>query len=270
MTNEGPDLLSASSVTTFLRCGRQWYFAYVAGIRLPPTLKQARGVAVHKAVEINMAQKVSSTVDLPVEDVIDAYDTAWRENGQDGFAADATLKEGEVKDKGQELIVLYHTTVAPKIQPIWVEQSVQFKINGIPFSGQIDQAEEVPGPRHAETLETRLVIRDTKTTARKPNGESYLLNMTGYALAARQLTGEKEADTVLDYLVATKVPQYQEVRMGGPITDAQINRFATVVEDVSAAISAGRFTPNGLVSGACSWCGFRPICPAYAARDEMA
>lgn len=274
MASERPDLLSASSVTTFLRCGRQWYYAYVAGIRVPPTLRLVRGIAVHKAVETNMSQKVETKIDLPLEEVLDAYDTSWTSETSDGMTPeDDKETPGEAKDKGIEMLEVYQKVAAPKIQPLWVEKPVQFTINGIPFSGQIDLAQEVPNmDPDPEAAAMGVAIRDTKTTKRKPVGESYLLNMTGYALAYRQLEGRKESDTVLDYLVGTKEPYYLPVSHGGPVSDNEVRRFANVVESVSESITAGRFVPNGLVGSppACSWCGYTAICPAYAKKDVMA
>jgi hypothetical protein len=54
---------------------------------------------------------------------------------------------------------------------------------------------------------------------------------------------------------------------GGPVSDEEIVRFANIVESVAHAIKAGRFVPNGLASGACSWCGYKAICPAYQKRN---
>jgi hypothetical protein len=251
-----PTVLSASSVTTFLRCGQQWFFAYVAGVKSPPALKAIRGIAVHRAVEVDMVQKLDSGVDLPVDDMLDAYDTSWETEIAEGYSGDD--KPGTIKDMGYKLVKLYHKTVAPRIQPYAVELPIQFDINGRIWTGQVDLLEGV-----VQDDGVKLVVRDTKSTARKPAPNSYLLNMTGYAVSMRQATGQVEADTVLDYLVATNNPYYHEVRMGGPITDEQIRQFAGVVESVGESIDAGRFVPNGLVSGACSWCGYRAMCPAY-------
>jgi hypothetical protein len=258
-------VLSASSVTTFLRCGQQWYFAYVAGVKSPPSLRAIRGIAAHAAVEVDMRQKMSTRVDLPVTDMLDAYDESWNEESRNGYSITGDELPGVVKDKGYELVELYHREVAPTIQPVLVEEPIQFAINGQPYSGQIDIATEVEfeDPDLWGPPERRLVIRDTKTTGRTPQEDAYLLNMTGYAIAQRQATGRMEADTVLDYLIATKEPKYKEIRMGGPVTDLQISQFAGIVGNVSAAIGAGNFVPNGLTSGACGWCGYRAICPAY-------
>lgn len=263
-----PLVLSASSVTTYLRCGRQWFFAYVAGIKSPPSLKAVRGIAVHAAVETNMRQKVTSQVDLPLSDVLDAYDTSWTQETANGFRKDPDQEPGEIKDAGVSLLKVYQRDVAPKIQPDIVEKPIQFQIDGQPFSGQIDLGRYVPVNLYGDP-DLRLEIRDTKTTGRAPDPSSYMLNMTGYAIAARQEEGREEADTVFDYLVATKQPYYREIRLGRPITDEHIRKFAQIVGDVSSSIQAGRFVPNGLISGACRWCGYRDICPAYMMQDPL-
>lgn len=232
-------------------------------MKAPPSLRAIRGIAAHAAVEVDMRQKISTGVDLPVTDMLDAYDTSWSDETEYGFAVMEDEDPGVVKDKGYELVQLYHKVVAPTIQPTLVEEPIQFNINGQAYSGQIDIGEEIDVDYGWGDPERRLVIRDTKTTGRTPAGGAYLLNMTGYAISQRQATGKLEADTVLDYLIALKTPVYKEIRMGGPVSDAQINQFAGIIGDVSAAINAGRFVPNGIINGSCTWCGFKLQCPAY-------
>ena len=218
-------------------------------MKSPPTLKQARGLAAHKAIEVNMTQKITSREDLTLEEVADAYVTEY-----DTLTPDIEQDRHEIgayKDSGVKLVKMHTTVIAPEIQPVWVERPVQFKLNDVPFSGQVDLLDEMGR------------VRDTKTTARKPKPDSYLLNMTGYAVAYRQMTGAQEVDTVLDYLVATQNPYYLPIMAGGPVSDDEIVRFAHVVERVANGIKAGNFAPNGLASGACSWCGYRNMCPAY-------
>jgi hypothetical protein len=254
-------VLSASSVTTFLRCGQQWMFAYIAGIKSPPSLKAARGIAAHKAVEVDMLEKLETGLDIDEADMVDAYSTAFDAEVANGYRTDPGVTVGDIKDKGVELVQLYRREVAPTIEPLAVEMPIRFKINDVNWSGQIDlvQAGGNLSP----------IVRDTKTTARRPSPDSYLLAMTGYAIGARHALGEIERDVVLDYLVANKKPVYHEVRYGGPVTDEQIAQFAGVVGSVDQAIRAGRFVPNGLVSGACSWCGFQAMCPAYHGKDPL-
>jgi hypothetical protein len=50
-----------------------------------------------------------------------------------------------VKDAGIKLTELHHKEVSPLIQPIWVEKPVQFNLNGVTYSGQIDIVDEMVG-----------------------------------------------------------------------------------------------------------------------------
>jgi len=254
-------VLSASSVNTFVKCGQAWWYAYIAGIKAPPRLKATRGIAVHRAVELDMRQKVTSQEDLPIDDMLDAYDTSWNEEIADGFER-GNDNPGEIKDAGVKLVKLYRKEVAPKIQPTLVEHPIQYKINNQVFTGQLDVAQDVPVNLWGDP-DYRIEIRDTKTTGRAPMPENYLFNMTGYAIGARQALGEVEADTVFDYLVATPGGKVysREIRYGGPITDDQIRRFGATVGAVADAIKKGSFVPNGPVSGMCRYCGYYKMCP---------
>jgi RecB family exonuclease len=250
-----PIVLSGSSINTFMRCGRQWAFAYIEKLKSPPNLKQVVGIATHKAVEVNMAQKVTTKLDLPTQDVLDVFATSYDEQLPEVEDDD---DPGKAKDSGIAITRIYQTEVAPPIQPLWVEQEVQFAINDRPYSGVIDLVEERPGvfgPQH--------VIRDTKTTGKKPTGDGHAIAMTGYAVAFRHMTGQVESDIVLDYLVRTAKPYYLPVNNNGPISDDTVAQFGAVVESVGQAIDAGSFIPNGLQNNACSWCGYTSVCSDF-------
>lgn len=257
-SNEHSDLiLSASSVSTFLRCGYQWYLSYVAGLKSPPSLRQSIGLAGHKAVEVNMRQKVDSREDLPESDVLDAFSTEF-----DQLAPDIELDEskdedlGAGKDSGIKAVSRYHTAAAPRIQPIAVEQPIQFGLETgdgqrVVYSGQVD------------IIDDDERVRDTKFVGQMPAKGKYDLNMTGYAIGYRQATGRTETNTVLDVIVRNKVPKYMVVEAGGPVTDDQIRSLAFVVEGVADGIRKGNFPANGIEGrGVCDWCGYRAVCPA--------
>jgi hypothetical protein len=247
-------VLSASSVATFLRCGRQWEFAYAYAIKSPPTLRLVIGNAAHEAVETNYRQKMDTGLDLPIDDVKDAFSTAFDRlatevEHDDDEDEDESPKQS--KDSGIVLVGNYQHQVAPTIQPVIVEEQIQFRVNEIPFSGYIDLVDQ-----HRQ-------VRDLKTTKRKPQRNDYLISMIGYAIGFRQATGEVERNVILDYMVRTKQPYYHPVPSEGPVPDSAIRQFAKIVESVATAISKGSFIPTGLTNNACSWCGYKRICPDY-------
>ena len=243
-------VLSGSSLSTYLRCGLQWEFAYVRRIRRPPRVRMVIGTATHEAVEVNYRQKRETMTDLPLADVLDAYSTAF---DREVVEAEADEDVGEAKDQGVVLTGIYQEKVAPNVQPVLVEEQIQASINGIPYSGFLDVTDQ----------DNR--IRDTKTTGKRPAEDVYKLSMTGYSILFRHKTETRETGITLDYLIRTKKPYYLPVE-GGPVDDGEINRFARVLEGVSDGIAAGSFPPNGLINGSCGWCGYADICPAYQAK----
>lgn len=155
-------------------------------------------------------------------------------------------------DSGIAAVTTWHDEVGPTIRPIMIEQHGQFTINGQPYDWTLDAVD------HHEK------IRDWKFVGRKPNkGQEYVLNMVGYAIGYRRLTGSIESAVQLDHVVRTKIPQYVPIESEGPVRDQDIYAFADIVKSVMRSIDAGIFPPTGLKSNACSWCGYNDICPAY-------
>jgi PD-(D/E)XK nuclease superfamily protein len=246
-----PQVLSASSVATFLRCEQQWYYAYVEKLRRPPSIRQAIGLAAHSSIEHNMTQKIQSRTDEPLDVALDIFSDEYDSLTQDTEEPEEDPVKG--KDSGLRTLTVHHKQVAPLIQPIMVEQAVMFDIENVPYSGYIDLVDD------------RLRIRDSKFVGRKPSGvgTQYITNMTGYAIGYRQLTGKTESEVVLDFHVRTKKPYHLPVASGGPIEDSAIRSFARIVRMVASRIKAGVFLPTGLSHQACGWCGYREICPYY-------
>lgn len=248
-------LFSASSLATFLRCGKQWEFAYVYAIKRPPNIRMVLGIAAHEAVEANFRQKLITRLDLPPADVADAFSDAF-ERMTEEVEEDPEESKGAAKDSGVLVVERYQEEVAPTVQPLLVEQEIQFLINDIPYSGFIDLVDDTGR------------VRDLKTTKRKPSGRSdYTLAMTGYAVGYRQLTGQIETGVTLDYIVRTQKPYYYPATTNGPISPEGIATFASILSGVSESVQRGIFLPTGLNNNACSWCGYRDICPAFKAAQ---
>lgn len=253
MTDDLIDVLSGSSLNTLLRCGKQWEYAYVYRLKRPPRLKMITGTAAHEAVEIDFRQKIESHEDLPVDDVLDAFSTSFdREAADAEEEPEKKLTKPVAKDAGVRSLKVWHKEVAPIIQPAMVEEPISFTINGIPWTGTIDYTDVDD------------VVGDWKFTWKTPSSaEAYILNMVGYAIGFRVKTGRLESRVSLDHMVALQDPKYVPIRSDGPVPDRSIVAFTDLVEDAVRTINSGNFLPTGLKSGACSWCGYRDICPAY-------
>lgn len=245
---------SASSVATFLRCQKQWEYAYIYEFKRPPSIRMILGTAAHAAEEVNYKQKIDSGLDLPTDDVLDVFSDAY-DSGVSEAEVDPEDKEkpAEAKDSGIKTLTVYHETVAPGIEPLWVEHEGLVHVNDIPYSYTID------------LVDTKGRVRDHKYTKRKPQSAGdYRLNMIGYALGYREETGEIETDVVLDYMVRTKKPYHWPVASNGPVPETAEIAFAGILGMVSQAVEDGRFLPTGLTNHACSWCGYQDICEYYS------
>ena len=255
--DDGRLVLSASSIATFLRCGLQWEFAYVKKVRNPPSLKQGLGLASHSAYEQDMLVKLTTGDNAPEDVVLDVFHDEFNEYHAQGFLSTKEPEDEEdpVKARDQQIRVIekQHREIAPLIVPVLVEEPFLFTVNGIHYGGTLD------------LFDAEGKLRDWKNVAQKPSRDGgYTLGMIGYAVGYRHLAGQREKEVQIDFLVRYKkqAPGYFPVSSGGPITDEAISGWASVVERVYTAIMAGNFVANGLQNNACSWCGFRPICPA--------
>lgn len=231
-------------------------YAYVYRIKRPPNLKMVKGTAGHKAAEVHLIAKLATPFgmeDGPLDVALDAFSDSFDEEAKEAFEEpDKNLTFAKVKDKGIGEIKFWHKEVAPLIQPALMEQPISYQINGITWTGTVD------------LVDAEQRVRDWKFTGRTPsNADAYILNMVGYAIGYRELTGETESQVVLDHIVGLKTPKYVPIRSDGPVSTQAIQAFATIVTDAYRSIQAGIFPANGLKSGACSWCGYRDICPAY-------
>jgi len=267
-----PTILSGSSVNTYLRCGKQWEYAYVLQLKRPPSIKQGLGITAHEAVGMNMEQKILTYMDLPTEAVVQKFLDEWdalapdiedavNEERVDEYTGKKSTTRRETKAKAREsgikAIQLHHTVVAPKIQPTFVEQPIQFLLDGeIDWSGIFDISD-----RHERVIDWKFVSK------RPTDGGAYILPMIGYALGYRHLTGGMEAEVILGHVVRTEEPYYVPLGSKEPISDEAIRQFAHTVHGVKRAIDAGIFLPTGLQSHACGWCGYKDICPAFKAAN---
>lgn len=251
-----PLILSGSSINTFLRCARQWEFAYVQRIRRPPSLKMALGTAAHSAVEKDLTHKMKTGADLPKEEVQETFrDEFVNKEAVDATTTDPKETIGTMTDSGIKAIGVWHDVVAPATAPIMVEQHVQFKIDGQVIDGTLDVVKD--GGR----------VGDWKFVGRTPtSGKTYAINMVGYAIGYRNLTGMKETGVDLDHIVRTKTPKHVPISSDGAIPDKSIRAYGRIVREVSESIEAGTFLPTGLQSNACSWCGYKDICDAYGSQ----
>src|SRR5690606_34253758 len=103
-------------------------------------------------------------------------------------------------------------------------------------------------------------IRDFKTAKRAPAKDEAdkSIQLSTYAMAYREMTGERESGAQLDYTVNLKSgPKITHLET--MIDDNRIERTKALIKGVAQAISSGLFYPveEGMV---CGFCAFRNVC----------
>lgn len=187
----------------FSRCQAAWRYSYVMGIKGKPSGAMTRGTAVHKAVSENYVQKVESRIDLPVNDVLDHYDTTFTELAYDTHWKPAE-KPGKEKDAGYRVLGLYQKKVAPETYPVDVEQAFRMTINWV--DGDEEKSVEFRGRLdHLDERGNLCEIKSTGQTPKVPRGD-HKIQLISYWLGKEAIDG-KQPSAWLDYLVTTKEPK---------------------------------------------------------------
>ena len=269
MAEERP-YVSSSQLALFERCGEAYRRRYIEREKIPPGVAAIRGRAVHGAAEVNHRQKLTSGIDLPLHDLVDAAATAFESaRAADGVmltpeeqSHGASRVLGHAKDRAVKLTGLYADRVAPSIQPAFVEERVRIMLPDAPV--------DLLGVLDVATTDRR--VKDLKTAAKaKTQGEAdKSLQLSLYALAYRAHTGTDAAGLDMEVLVDTTVPKHQQLSTtrGRPdylVLVARLNTFLRARE-------AGIFPPAPLGDWACSerWCGFARTCPYYTPERRAA
>lgn len=241
-----------SEVGTFLKCGKQWEFRYVMGIKTPPRGAMTVGSSVDAGVTRNLAQKVESNKDLQLSEVLDVYSTDFDIRAKETDWEDDD--QSKQKDMGAQLVMLHHKDVAPKIDPETVQEKFVLETDaGYNIGGIIDLTEKSG------------IVADTKTSKNKysPDAVSKALQPALYDFAYEALKGKKATGFRYDVLIKptkTKPPELQQV--SAKVTDADRSWLFDAIGNMDRAIMAGVALPAPEGAWWCSkdWCGYWDKC----------
>lgn len=266
--------LHVSMLDMFSRCGIQFQRRYGARFGvwheeevIPPGVALVTGISVHKSVEGNLRNKLTTGQLLPAEQVRDLARDEFHRNYASGMmftedeAIDLSKTVGTAVDQTVTLAELHHGAVAPMIAPLAVEEKFVLNQTHFPFdlAGTID-------------IRTLAGIRDTKTsTSSPPQDAAMTIQNAMYSLAHKVRSGSLPESVSNDYLVKTKTAKV-EFRSAKPEPSwierlmRRVERFATIVETVKSGKDC--FSPAQSDEWQCSrrYCGFSATCPFASGR----
>jgi hypothetical protein len=199
------------------------------------------GKSTDEAINVDMEQKITSHVDLPVDDLKDAFVDAW-DTGKDNTEFFPKDKPEELKEIGINAIGTWVQEVAPTVNPEAVQKQLIIQFPG--FDYDILQ--------YADVITQEKGVIDNKTAGRsistnKDTGElivpsEHRLQLTMYGMGYEANYGEDPVSLGLDYSIKNKTPKMQRVSWAPSKTDKQLafNLVVGVAEGMSKEI----FIPN--------------------------
>jgi len=161
--------ISPSQFNTYLRCSKQYEYAYIQQLKKPPGIAQIRGSAVHKGVEVTHLHTIAHGTPASAEEgaavVSDKFDAQapeienWEKESQ-----------GEAKDKAIRMFKVYYRDAVPYIRPVRVEHTFHWSLDlcGVPVLGIIDLVDSIEDPAMSlendpENPQQVEVVSDLKT-----------------------------------------------------------------------------------------------------------
>jgi len=237
------------------RCPKQWEFRYQRGLKLPPKGVMLQGSAYHAALKANFRHKIDSGEDLDIREVMDAYDTSWRERTsskvEDLLDLDLETdnidwegkEPGSLKDEGYKLLSLYHRNVAPSVIPKFVEQREEKPIGReVIYVGYPD-------------IETETEIIDHKLKSKSMNQMD--ADRDTQPLSYCLLKDKRRF--AFHVVVKKKVPEIQIIKVAK--TNKDIIWWADAVKQIVAQMKTGIAPPNH-TGWWCSdrFCGYWKLC----------
>jgi hypothetical protein len=140
--------ISPTKISMHSKCEEQFRRRYILGEVHPPGVALIRGSAFHKAPEINFKEKLKTGLDLSLEVLQDAARDAFdeREKSEGCTLTPEERKKGaekvlgEAKDMAVRLVEPFRRKVAPRIQPVLVEQYKKIELPSCShdLSGRLD------------------------------------------------------------------------------------------------------------------------------------
>lgn len=268
-----------SHLTTLWRCGEQYRRRYVKGEIIPPGIALIVGSATHKSIEKNLQEKMITGKLLPKSVISDMVVEDLRNRFEEGINPDdemvKELGKKKVKNIAEKQAVacslVHREKLAPKINPIAIEDSFEFQIENSDWKlkGTSDIEEERNG---------KIILRDTKTANRRQQEGSADTDMqlTMYSLKVYKQRGKLPDLITKDIIIKPsikKVLNMKSIKEVKENTVVQVLETKRTLEDlkpllkrISLAIKQikmGIFPPALENTWYCNprWCGYYRTCP---------
>ena len=262
--------LSPSRAGDFKTCPRLYRFRHIDKIPSVPTAAQARGTAIHLALE--------RLFDFPASErhpdqLLELLETAWEETlGTDEYSqlfAEDPEERDKVYQESRKVARRYFQVEDPRqIEPVEREKFITLTIDGPSRNGEPGQL-ELRGiiDRLDAGPEGEVVITDYKTGRAPPLkfATSGFFGLKIYALMIQENFGKTPASVRLIYLG-------NSVAYSLPLSERQLKGVHQQLRALWWAIDRAIATDNFPTrpTRLCDWCSYQSICPAWTEQPPAA
>lgn len=217
---EVKETLSPSRIKTLGDCEAKYYFRYVEGKKVPPTIALSLGSSYDDALTNNYEYKINNPGkgDMPVSDVIDAFITSYNRRLPDTEFLPGEDPD-EIKNIGIGLVKEYQEDIAPDIIPVGAQIKYEINFPNVEWT--------LIGIADLKTKDGS--IEDNKTTKKSPSKDNmgiYILDpdhhfqVLTYGISEKMLHGMDSGNKLrIRYAVKTKVPKIITVEAPAPTED---------------------------------------------------
>lgn len=268
--------LSASALSTLLRCPKQFEFRYIHDITSPPSAALVTGKAAHSTYEEYFSDYLQSkkrmTPKMVSELSVTMLDTELEASDFKLKAADYDATVADLQD----ITGSYVQYIGKDIEPISVEDEFRYITKcGVELLGFLDLKHKISVETPATEVNTSLVgLIDYKITAKKWNRSKLTnsLQFNLYSLAtgiehiaihnmikggkSKKLPTKPSTDEgVTDVTSKLRVIEHK-------FDNLEYEHFDTMVYQAAQLITAGLFMPCDPETWCCNenWCGYWNLC----------
>lgn len=260
---QGEKYYSWTQINTMLRCGLQYYYRYLRGIKIPPSAALTVGFCYDDALNFNYTTKIKTKQDEPLSVLTDVFHHSFEKRKEETEFEEE--KPDDAENRGVSLIKTARTTPLPEqkvtltesIMPVDVQRDIYVGFEDDPYLLLVilDLISQHNG-------EGAFGVRDNKTTKKSYNQGSVDedLQLTAQSLAFRTEFGVEEAYLGFDVAVSTQTPKIQVI--GTTRTVEQHTRLLRILANMVDAIRKRVFLPPPNGHWACTpkYCGYWDIC----------
>lgn len=274
--------LSASQISMYLRCAKQYEFRYIKGLSIPPGIALLRGTALHSGFEYYYSEVISGNERLTPAEVTELSLISLEKNCQE---ADIPLTD-IVKDQEASFYTRatdgYITAVGEHTIPVAVEQEIWYESPcGVSIVGYID-------------LLKKNVVGTTPEELKESAASTEANCIADYKITGKKWTKKKLDDTLQFhiYAMATGIPDVEihnitaatgpikinskkltdkdspeldvasNIRLVRGMMGHEADHVDNIIEDVALGISNGNFprcSPDGWQCTS-TFCGYWSRC----------